>query len=175
MWKNPNPKPQLPTITNPDRVCVICSKEYKAVSPLQKTCSKDCRDINNAPRHQRFKEKHPEAMKVYNANRVTKDPLIWRRKLETDRIKILQELGGKCIVCGVTNKNWLHVDYIPTMVGTGMRHPRHLKWVLEHKEDFRILCANHHYELTITGKIEGTNITQERRPIKSEKNEYSTK
>ena len=27
-------------------------------------------------------------------------------------------------------------------------------------EIFRILCANHHYELTLTGKIEGTDIVQ---------------
>jgi hypothetical protein len=54
----------------------------------------------------------------------------------------------------------LHVDYIPTMRGSKFRHPRHLRWVMDHIQDFRILCANHHYELTLTGQIEGTDITQ---------------
>lgn len=63
-------------------------------------------------------------------------------------------------MCGVDNPFWLHVDYIPTSRGEQYRHPRHFKYVSEHLDDFRILCANHHYELTLTGRIEGTDITQ---------------
>ena len=48
------------------------------------------------------------------------------------------------------------------MIGTGFRHPRHKKWVLDNIKDFRLLCANHHYELTLSGKIKGTNIKQKR-------------
>jgi len=40
------------------------------------------------------------------------------------------------------------------------RHPRHLGFVMANLDAFRLLCANHHYELTLTGAIAGTDITQ---------------
>lgn len=173
MYKT-TPKRLQPTIKDPNRICVICNQPYVAKSPLQKTCSVECRGVNNATRHKRFKEKNPDAMSGYNKNRIQKDPDYWRKKVEKERVRVLEALGGKCVVCGVTNKNWLHVDYIPTMAGTGMRHPRHPKWVIEHKDDFRILCANHHYELTITGKIEGSDIVQHaKQAYYKKKNEYN--
>jgi len=76
------------------------------------------------------------------------------------RLRILELLGGACVVCGATNPSWLHVDYIPTSRDLKYRHPRHYRYVADHVDDFRILCANHHYELTLTGRIEGTEITQ---------------
>lgn len=159
--KKPYKRPQ-PTIKNPNRVCVICNKEYKAVSPLQKTCSKECRKNKNRKLQKEFKLRHPEKMKEYNENRKKKNPNVWKDKAEKERIEIINALGGKCIVCGNDNKYHLHADYIPTMIGTGYRHPRHKKWVLDNIKDFRLLCANHHSELTLTGKIEGTNIKQKR-------------
>jgi hypothetical protein len=35
-----------------------------------------------------------------------------------------------------------------------------LRFTLANLKLFRILCANHHYELTLTGKIVGTDIVQ---------------
>lgn len=151
-----------PTLKDPERTCVVCGKSYIAVAPLQKTCSKECRVIHYKPRQLAFKEANPEAWKKYAANRVKADPMVWRNKRLRDRTVSINALGGKCCVehCEVTNPNWLHIDYIPTMHGTGYRHPRHKRWILDHLQDFRLLCANHHYELTITGKIEGTSIFQ---------------
>jgi predicted nucleic acid-binding Zn ribbon protein len=159
-------KRMQPTIKDPERKCVICGHDYYAVAPLQKTCSLPCRKILWEKNGHVFKERNPRKMQVYNATRLLKDPDTWSRKFKEERLVILQALGGKCIACDATNPNWLHVDYVPTMAGTGMRHPRHKKWVLDHISDFRILCANHHYELTITGKIEGTNIIQQKRSKK---------
>lgn len=36
-----------PTLRNPNRICVICNEDYKAVAPLQKTCSNKCKDAKN--------------------------------------------------------------------------------------------------------------------------------
>ncbi len=99
-------------------------------------------------------------MRVYNANRVAKDPDTWRSKSRSERERIIAMLGGACVVCGVTNPYWLHVDFIPTTRQSKYRHPRHYAWVSKNRELFRVLCANHHYELTLTGRIEGSDITQ---------------
>ena len=96
----------------------------------------------------------------YNKNRTEKNPTIWQEKTRKERLEIIALLGGSCVVCAANNPNWLHVDYIPTTRGKPYRHPRHLRFVREHMNEFRLLCANHHYELTLTGKIEGTDITQ---------------
>lgn len=155
-------KRQLPVLKDPNRICVQCGKPYQAKAPLQKTCSHECRKKLWDANAKTFRGNNPDSMKVYNANRLKKNPDAWKEKTRKDRLEILQKLGGKCVVpgCSAGNSNWLHVDYIPTMQGTGYRHPRHKKWVMDHIKDFRILCANHHYELTITGKIEGTEIIQ---------------
>ena len=92
--------------------------------------------------------------------RAVKNPGMWREKHRAERSQAIALLGGGCVVCGVTNPNWLHIDYVPTTNGKPYRHPRHLKFIREHEADFRLLCANHHYELTLTGKIAGTPITQ---------------
>ncbi len=102
----------------------------------------------------------PEAMKQYNANRAAKDPGVWRRKSGTERVRIVEMLGGRCVVCGAENPLWLHVDYIAGSRGLKYRHPRHIAYVNDHRNEFRILCANHHYELTLSGRIAGTDITQ---------------
>lgn len=99
-------------------------------------------------------------MTKYNKARLIKNPGAWRDKHRRERLEAIRLLGGKCVVCGAINPNWLHVDYVPTTNGKPYRHPRHLKYIREHLEDFRLLCANHHYELTLTGQIQGTEITQ---------------
>ena len=154
------PKRMQPTIKDPNRICQVCNSNYIAKAPLQKTCCLECRKTLWENNSKTFRGRNPEACITYNKTRLEKDPEYWKRKTRSERIEIIDSLGGKCIVCGVTNTNWLHVDYIPTMKGTGLRHPRHKKWVLDNKDDFRILCANHHYELTITGQIENTDIKQ---------------
>ena len=146
------------------RKCLECGQEFQVVTrgddANRKYCSYRCSKLANGKKIRAWNGDHPEAMKTYNRNRVAKEPGAYKRQAREHRLKILELLGGRCCVCGVTNTNWLHVDYIPTMRGTGGRHSRHLKFVRENSEDFRILCANHHYELTITGTIEGTSIVQ---------------
>ena len=67
-------KRSQPVLKNPDRVCVICNKKYKAVSPLQKTCSKECRKSKNKLNSNKFKLRHPDKQKEYNDNRKNKNP-----------------------------------------------------------------------------------------------------
>jgi predicted nucleic acid-binding Zn ribbon protein len=147
-------------VKDPNRICVICGNPFVANAPMQKTCSEECRKINNAPRRQRFRERHPEAAKTYSANQHAKYPYLWQQQTEKNRVKALTLLGGKCVVCGETNQSWLSIDYIPTQPAP-TKYPKHPKWIEDHREDFRVLCANHHNELTVTGKIEGTDITQQ--------------
>ncbi len=155
-------KREQPIIKDRNRNCIICSNPYIAVAPRQKTCSLPCRKIYYQKLQDDWHATHPRSSKKYGENRIGRRPNYWKEKYREERLAIIKALGGKCICpkCKVKNPLWLHVDYIPTMAGTGHRHPRHKAWVLAHLGDFRLLCANHHYELTLTGKIDGTDITQ---------------
>lgn len=150
------------TLKNPDRVCTVCDKPYKAVAPLQKTCSKECRNIKNIRRNDSYGTKYTDRRDQYAKNRKKKNPDIWKDKNRKERMEIIEALGGECLACGHDNPLHLHIDYIPTMIGTGQRHPRHRRWMLDNLDKLRLLCANHHYELTTTGSIENTNIKQKR-------------
>ena len=146
-----------------ERTCVECGKIFKVETrgdAARRTCSQSCAKRRNSKRSKKWMDDHPGAMKKYNRNRTDKNPSAWNESNANIRVEILNLLGGKCIVCDVTNRFWLHIDYVPTTRGKPHRHPRHLKYIREHVGDFRLLCANHHYELTLTGKIEGTDITQ---------------
>lgn len=123
-------------------------------------CSKQCAKNHNAKRIRAWQIENPEAQDGYRKNQLAKNPSVNRDRWRQRRGRIIDLLGGKCVVCGVMNPHWLHVDFIPTGRDSQYRHPRHYKYVSEHLDLFRILCANHHYELTLTGRIEGTNITQ---------------
>ncbi len=145
-----------------ERTCLLCGKVFQLNKGdnNRRYCSQACSKKSNQKRTLRWHQEHPGAMQSYNQKRLAKNPGAWREKYHNERLEIITLLGGKCVVCGVNNPNWLHVDYIPTTIGKPYRHPRHLKFVRNHVTDFRLLCANHHYELTLTGKIDGTMITQ---------------
>lgn len=147
------------------RICKTCGEEFmlETGDNNRRYCSKECSKKGQSKRVRIFNEKNPDAMKGYNKNRLAKNPDAWRDKNRRERAEALKLLGGKCIVCGVDNPHWLHLDYIPTSIGMRYRHSRSLKFIRENLSDFRILCANHHYELTLTGKIEGTDIIQKTR------------
>lgn len=149
------------------KICIICEEDFMGTI-VQVICSKKCRKIRNNQSNEKFHKSHPNSMKIYNQNRVKKNPTVWKEKWNSDREEIITNLGGKCTVphCKVKNHTWLHIDYIPTMVGSKYRHPRHKRWVLDNLKDFRLLCANHHYELTLTGEIKRTDIKQKRRDDK---------
>jgi len=122
------------------RICRHCGAVFQVrerADANRQHCSKECAKNHNA-----------------------KNPGAWVEKSRADRLAILELLGGQCVVCGTDNPSWRHADYIPTTRSLRFRHPRHLAFMREHIEDFRVLCANHHYELTLTGRIEGTDITQ---------------
>lgn len=145
------------------RACRHCGLEFEVrerADANRQHCSKECAKNHNAKRVKDWQEEHPGSMGVYNANRIAKDPGAWRSKSRSERERIIAMLGGACEVCDVTNPYWLHVDFIPTTRQSKYRHPRHYAWVSKHRDLFRILCANHHYELTLTGRIEGSDITQ---------------
>jgi hypothetical protein len=145
------------------RACRHCGREFEVrerADANRQHCSKECAKNHNAKRIRAWVAEHPESRKVYRANQLARDPEYERKRWQDRRGRIINLLGGKCIVCGVSNPHWLHVDFIPTGRDSEFRHPRHYKYVSEHLNLFRILCANHHYELTLTGRIEGTSITQ---------------
>ena len=145
------------------RNCQHCGKPFQlrsAGDANRKHCSQNCAKAHNRKRIKEWNDEHPDMMKQYNANRVAKNPNVYQTQRQQERLKMIELLGGKCIVCGADNPWWLHVDYIPTTRNKPYRHPRHLRYIREHLSDFRLLCANHHYELTLTGRIEGTDITQ---------------
>lgn len=145
------------------RYCRECGTEIELLGrgdANRQHCSRQCAKRHYSKTVRTWKQEHPETLKVYRQNQKDNDPAYDAKRWGRRRTEILELLGGACAVCGVTNQSWLHVDYIPTTRGLRYRHPRHFKYVSENRELFRILCANHHYELTLTGRIEGTDITQ---------------
>ncbi len=145
------------------RICKWCGAEFPIGNrgdANRRYCSRECAKNSCNKQQSVWHFENPDAMSRYNENRVKKDPDAWKRKDRLGRAEAIQLLGGKCIVCGASNPNWLHIDFIPTQRGLKYRHPRHIRYIREHLGEFRLLCANHHYELTLTGKIEGTDITQ---------------
>ncbi len=146
------------------RKCLECGTEFQILTQQadanKKYCCYKCSKRANSRQVKEWIGAHPEAVVAYRKRRLEKNPGEWKEKARRERLEAIRILGGKCFVCEAINPNWLHVDYIPTMRGTGGRHPRHLAFVRRNLKDFRLLCANHHYELTQTGRIEGTDITQ---------------
>lgn len=146
-----------------ERACRHCGTKFLIVHRGDANrwhCSKQCVKNHHSKSISTWHAEHPGVIQKYNRQRLLKNPGTWREKYRSGRSTIIAALGGTCIVCHVTNTNWLQVDYKPTGKDLAFRHPRHPRFVLAHLEDFRLLCANHHYELTLTGRIEGTDITQ---------------
>jgi len=145
------------------RNCRLCSTEFEVLTTAdanRQYCSKSCSKTAQSKTIKGWHEANPDAQREYARKRLQKNPGYWVDKARQERIDTLALLGGACVVCGVTNRYWLHVDYIPTTKDMAYRHPRNIAYIRRHIEKFRLLCANHHYELTLTGKIEGTDITQ---------------
>lgn len=146
-----------------ERHCLQCDKVFLIVhrgDNNRRYCSQACSKKAATKKTLTWHQAHPDSMDGYNKTRLIKNPGAWRDKHRAQRLEAIRILGSKCLVCEVSNPNWLHADYVPTTVGKPYRHPRHLKFIKEHASDFRLLCANHHYELTLTGRIAGTAITQ---------------
>lgn len=148
----------------PERSCRYCGQTFTIGQVKgdanRQHCSKECAKKHNSKALSTWHAEHPDAMDGYNATRLAKNPGAWREKHRAERQRIIAMLGGRCLVCEVINPFWLHVDYVPGSRTLKYRHPRHPRFVRDHLSDFRLLCANHHYELTLTGRIEGTDITQ---------------
>jgi hypothetical protein len=145
------------------RECLVCHSDVLITKPgdaNRKYCSQNCAKRAYAKGIGIWKNLNHDKLRSYGKARVKKNADVWKQQARSERLRILELLGGKCLVCGVTNQSWLHVDYIPTTKGTEHRHPRTLKFTRENPDLFRVLCANHHYELTLTGRIEGTSIVQ---------------
>lgn len=145
------------------RACRNCGSTFPVITRAdanRQHCSQRCAKSHNAKAIADWKAARPGYMKPYNEARKAKRPGEAREKWRQDRIAAIQLLGGRCVVCGVENQWWLHIDYIETTRGKPFRHPRHIRYIREHLAEFRLLCANHHYELTLTGAIAGTDITQ---------------
>lgn len=145
------------------RKCRVCDAAVVIAKPgdaNRRYCSQRCAKKAYAKGIGIWRELNKGKAKDYQAQRIKKNADAWKEQARSERRRILQALGGACIVCGVSNPSWLHVDYVPTTRNEQYRHSRTLKFTMENLRLFRILCANHHYELTLTGKIEGTPIVQ---------------
>lgn len=145
------------------RPCGECGTVFEIANRQdanRRYCSKQCAKRAHTKSIKKYEAKIPGFWQRINKKRLAANPGYWREKSAKDRLRILELLGGACVVCGVTRTCWLHVDYIPTTMGQPFRHPRGIAFIKTHREDFRILCANHHYELSLTGRIEGTDIRQ---------------
>jgi hypothetical protein len=145
------------------RECLVCKGDVliaKTGDANRKYCSQKCAKKAYTKGIGIWKELNHEKLGIYHRDRVKKNAEVYKQQARSERKRILQFLGGKCVVCCVENPSWLHVDYIPTNKGDAYRHSRTLKFTFANPHLFRILCANHHYELTLTGKIEGTSIEQ---------------
>lgn len=155
-WYNRPPFPY-------DRKCRCCEKPFvvsERADANRQYCSQACARLAARKGSVVWLRLHPEKHAEYSRNAKNKNPHVWRDRRRRDRATILEILGGKCLVCGVDNPSWLHVDYIPTTKNERYRHSRTLKFVRANITLFRVLCANHHYELTLTGRIDGTDIVQ---------------
>lgn len=145
------------------RACKECGTVFKLETrgdANRRYCSSQCAKRAYNKQQSVWHFENPHVMKEYNQNRIKKNPGAWKRKDRLGRAEAIRLLGGKCVVCGVDNPNWLHIDFVSGSRGLQYRHPRHIAYIREHLHEFRLLCANHHYELTLTGKIDGTDITQ---------------
>lgn len=145
------------------RSCRHCGGDFEVrerADANRQHCSKQCAKKHNSKTVQEWLTDNPTAMKTYNKHRVAKNPRVWQQKARSERERIIALLGGACVVCGTRTLYWLHVDFIPTTRASRFRHPRHYAYVSRHRKQFRVLCANHHYELTLAGRIEGTDLIQ---------------
>lgn len=145
------------------RDCGQCGSTFQVLTrgdANRRYCSKPCAKTAGSKLVRGWQESNPEAMRGYAAAWVARNEGYYREKARAERLAILELLGGSCVVCGVVNPYWLHVDYIPTTRNLRHRHPRNIGFIRRNVADFRLLCANHHYELTLTGRIHGTEITQ---------------
>jgi hypothetical protein len=86
----------------------------------------------------------------YAKTPVVASPGLYVEKAWIERRHLIDFLGGKCVVCGIDNPRMLQLDYIPGRYTPkhGHRHPRYPAYVRKHREDFQLLCANHHQEKT---------------------------
>ncbi len=146
-----------------ERKCKSCQTKFvvsQRADANRQYCSQACSKLAWRKGSVVWLRKHPEKRKEYSTARKKRNPEIWRDKARVQRQETLRLLGGKCLVCGVSNPSWLHVDYIPTCKNDRYRHSKTLRFISDNLTLFRLLCANHHYELTLTGKIEGTDVVQ---------------
>ena len=145
------------------RTCRACKKPFvvsERADANRQYCGRACATEAARKGSKTWINLHPEKRSEYSQNEKRKNPHVWRDRRRADRTEILNLLGGKCLACGTNNPLWLHVDYVPTCKNERHRHSTTLKFVRANLSLFRVLCANHHYELTLTGKIEGTDIGQ---------------
>lgn len=146
-----------------EKTCRHCGENFLASGPAEcnrQYCSKRCARSHVEKRVAGWSKANAAGIQTRKRERIAKIPGFHAEKAKEKRAAVLALLGGRCVVCAVDNPSWLHVDYIPGTRGSRHRHPRHLAFVRSHHTEFRILCANHHYELTLTGRIEGTEIGQ---------------
>lgn len=69
-----------------------------------------------------------------------------REWYSNQRKKLVNLLGGKCVVCGETEEDFLEFDHIKPV--RGKREGNSIMQVKKHPERFQLLCANCHRRKT---------------------------
>jgi len=152
-------------MNSPLRKCRMCGKEANTIDELE-LFMKDkthkhgrqniCKECLSKKRKEHYWKNHERIRKFQNAyskkyreqnrEKVREQVRKWGRKKYWERkVKIFQLLGDKCVKCGFSNKKALHIDHIN---GGGQQQKksyggaRYLQYVLDHPDEFQILCAN---------------------------------
>ena len=144
------------------RNCYYCGVEFEIDTSVigtlnRRYCCYAHSKMANLKRMRLWRQNNKETGKIYYERRTQKHPEVWKEKYYKRRNELIEFLGGKCIVCNETNKLWLQIDYKIGSKGYGWRHPRNKMFILKNKDDFQILCANHHQEKTIRENYKGYN------------------
>lgn len=99
------------------------------------------------------RENYEKYQKPWRAKNRQKVNDINRKGRERLRRAVIEILGGKCVICNrdnATTQLVFHEKY-------GKPHNRSFKYILEHSEDYILLCRPHHasiHRLKNEGKID---------------------
>lgn len=138
---------------NGDYVCKKCYRirdneyrknRYKTDETYRKKIKKFSRDNfqkHKAKRHLKHKE-------WYNKNKELV-LLIGRRNAKKERERIIQKLGGKCVVCSERDLAVLELDHIIPLFNSKGRETTCIEEAKKNPEKFQVLCANCHRRKTL--------------------------
>lgn len=140
------------------KVCTKCKKEKNITEFNKNKRSKDnlqsyCRQCINEYRNT---PKYREHRKNYYLKNLKRYKKYIKDNTDSNREKVMQHYGNKCICCGETEQVFLTIDHIK---GGGRKHRKEIgghihRWLIKNNypEGFQILCWNCNVAKHILGK-----------------------